>query len=330
MIYKEIIKSKFNKFPNLSYIDKVDSPFNYDLSSEDDLIGTKINEENLNDKLISDYKTIKEDEDRTEKNNNNDTISNEYKISNFYFDLISKKNSGNLQLNHNNTKDKNNLNGNKESKKRGRKRKRSDINESDKKEKNKNSNIHDRYSDDNMRKKCKNIILKFALEFLNKKIKEQYDGNIGKGKFRKELKILNQDEKVNSTVNIEKSFLTKTLKDIFSENISARLSNFPKNHNKILIESLIEEKDEEKKQYFIKLFNITFLDCLKYFRGEETGIGELEGFKTISSIKETLIEEQGEEYFDLFMYYMKNFKDIIESKKARKKKKLKIKIQKNY
>ena len=330
MSYKEIIKSKLNKFPNLSYIDKVDSPFNYDLSSEDDLIGTKINEENLNDKLISDYKTIKEDEDRTEKNNNNDTISNEYKISNFYFDLISKKNSENLKLNHNNTKDKNNLNGNKESKKRGRKRKRSDINESDKKEKNKNSNTHDRYSDDNMRKKCKNIILKFALEFLNKKIKEQYDGNIGKGKFRKELKILNQDEKVNSTVNIEKSFLTKTLKDIFSENISARLSNFPKNHNKILIESLIEEKDEEKKQYFIKLFNITFLDCLKYFRGEETGIGELEGFKTISSIKETLIEEQGEEYFDLFMYYMKNFKDIIESKKARKKKKLKIKIQKNY
>ena len=231
MIYKEIIKSKFNKFPNLSYIDKVDSPFNYDLSSEDDLIGTKINEENLNDKLISDYKTIKEDEDRTEKNNNNDTISNEYKISNFYFDLISKKNSGNLQLNHNNTKDKNNLNGNKESKKRGRKRKRSDINESDKKEKNKDSNTHDRYSDDNMRKKCKNIILKFALEFLNKKIKEQYDNNIGRGKFRKELKILNQDEKVNSTVNIEKSFLFKTLKDIFSENISARLSNFQKNHN---------------------------------------------------------------------------------------------------
>ena len=328
MSYKEIIKSKFNKFPNLSYIDKVDLPFNCDLSSEDDLICTKINEENLNDKLISDYKTIKEDEDKTEKNNNNDTISNEYKISNFYFDLISKKNTANLKLNHINTKDKSNLNGNKESKKRGRKRKRSDTNEADKKEKNKNSITHDRYSDDNMRKKCKNIILKFALEFLNKKIKEQYDGNIGKGKLRKELKILNQDEKVNSTVNIEKSFLFKTLKDIFSENISARLSNFPKNHNKILIESLMTEKDEEKKQYFIKLFNITFLDCLKYFRGEETGIVELEGFKTISSIKDTLIEEQGEEYFDLFMYYLKNFKDIIESKKARNKKKLKIKMQK--
>ena len=71
------------------------------------------------------------------------------------------------------------------------------------------------------------------------------------------------------------------------------------------------------------------MDCLKYFRGEKTGIRELEGFKTISSIKETLIEEHGEEYFVLFIYYLKNFKDIIESKKERKKKKLKIKMQKN-
>ena len=70
------------------------------------------------------------------------------------------------------------------------------------------------------------------------------------------------------------------------------------------------------------------MDRLKYFIGEETGIGELEGFKTISLIKNTLIEEQGEEYFELFMYYLKNFKDIIESKKARNKKKVKDKNEK--
>ena len=143
------------------------------------------------------------------------------------------------------------------------------------------------------------------------------------------MKILNQNEKVKSTVNVEKSFLVKTLKDIFSENISARLSNFPKNHNKVLIESLIKEQDEEKRQYFTKLFDLTFIDCLKCFRGEETGIEELDGFKTVSSIKDEFIEEYGEEYFDLFVYYLKNFRDIVESKKARNKKKLKIKIQKN-
>ena len=117
------------------------------------------------------------------------------------------------------------------------------------------------------------------MEFLNKKIKEQYDNNIGRGKFRKELKILNQDEKVNSTVNIEKSFLFKTLKDIFSENISARLSNFQKNHNKLLIESLITEKDEEKKQYFIKLFNITFLARLKFLEVKKLELESLKDLK---------------------------------------------------
>ena len=71
------------------------------------------------------------------------------------------------------------------------------------------------------------------------------------------------------------------------------------------------------------------MDCLKCFRGEETGIEELDEFKTVASIKDDLIEEYGEEYFDLFVYFLKNFRDIIENKKARNKKKLKIKIQKN-
>ena len=39
----------------------------------------------------------------------------------------------------------------------------------------------------------------------------------------------------------------------------------------------------------------------KCFRGEETGIEELDEFKTVSSIKDDLIEEYGEEYFDLFV-----------------------------
>ena len=93
----------------------------------------------------------------------------------------------------NTDKEKNNLSENKKSKKRGRKRKRSGLNEN--RENNKDANCHDRYSDDNMRKKCKNIITKFALEFLNKKIKEKYNDDLGKGKFKKQLKILNQEEK---------------------------------------------------------------------------------------------------------------------------------------
>ena len=170
------------------------------------------------------------------------------------------------------------------------------------------------------------MILKYALEFLNKKIKEIYNNNIGKGKFKKKLKILNQDKKVNLSLNDEKLFLDKTLGEIFSENISARLSNYPLNYNKILIESLISEKDAEKKKCFVNLFNITFLDCLRYFRGDEIYIKELNGFKKFSSIKEALIEKDGKDYVDLLIYYLQNFKQILENKKPRNSKTIKIKV----
>lgn len=164
-----------------------------------------------------------------------------YKIENYNFFIQGVQNF---------IKDKNN----KEIKKRGRKGKQSD-NDNNAKHK-----IHTKFSDDNLTKKSKNIILKYALKFINEKIDEKYQGDIGQGKFKKELKIISQKNKVKSTVNIDKSFFDKNLKDIFSENISARFNNFPKTFNKTLIESLLNEEDEEKNHisfnYLILHFQI--------------------------------------------------------------------------
>ena len=90
--------------------------------------------------------------------------------------------------------------------------------------------------------------------------------------------MISQTHKIKSSIEYEKFFLQKKLKDIFSENISKRLSNYTQNHNKIIIDLLINEKDEEKKNYFIKLFNITFIECLKYFSEDKISIKELNGF----------------------------------------------------
>ena len=89
------------------------------------------------------------------------------------------------------------------------------------------------------------------------KIKEKYKNNIGHGKFKKELKILDKKFKVKSTISEEKLFLTKTLKEIFSGDISSKNNNLPKEFNKVLIETLLEDNNEERKLYFIKLFNIS-------------------------------------------------------------------------
>ena len=110
------------------------------------------------------------------------------------------KNLSENSINAKNNKD--NKKNNKDTKKRGRKRKREEIDNNDTK-------IHNKFSDDNLRKKCKNIVLKSILEFINKKIKEQYNNKIGHGKFKKELKILDQEKKVKSTVSFDKSFINK-------------------------------------------------------------------------------------------------------------------------
>ena len=250
---------------------------------------------------------------RDDINKRNTYIYNDYKICSFNFFINSSK-SNKEQDNINQEKNKNNKNS---YKKRGRRKKKEneDIEKSEQK-------IHTKFSDDNMRKKCKNIVLKYALKSINEKIKEKYKNNIGHGKFKKELKILNQKNKVKSTVDVDKSLLDKTLKEIFSDNISNKSYNFPKNHNKTIIESLINEEDEEKRKYFNNLFNITFIEFLNYFIGNETctinNINLLNGFKDFSSIKEKLIQNQGEEYVNMMIFYLQNFKELINKKRPRK------------
>ena len=295
------INTKLNKTHSLYSLTQENPSNSFEIYSEGDLNASKIVEENLNDNLDTNLE-LSTKENRVIKINN---VYNTYKIENYNFFIQG------VQIF--NKKDKNN----KEIKKRGRKRKRND-NESDN---NKTLKTHTKFTDDNLTKKSKNIILKYALKFINEKIEEIYQGDIGEGKFKKELKIISQKNKVKSTVNIDKSFLDKNLKDIFSENISGRFNNFPKTYNKTLIESLLNEEDEEKKSYFIELFNITFSDCLDYFMDNKNNNKKLEGFIKFSSIKESLIQQEGKNYIDAFIYFLKNFKDIINNKKSRRRNK---------
>ena len=49
------------------------------------------------------------------------------------------------------------------------------------------SGKHSKYSDDNIRRTCKHIILTNLRDFINKKISEKYNNNIGNGIFIKKL-----------------------------------------------------------------------------------------------------------------------------------------------
>ena len=204
-------------------------------------------------------------------------------------------------------------------KKCGRKRKNQKRDEKDEN--------HNKFSDDNIINKCKHLVLKYTLEFLNNQIKIIYDGNIGKGSLKKELQIINNSQKTNAHVEFNKNFLKKKLCDIFSENISSKYRKYFKaNHNKLLIMELMNEKDENKKNFFIQLFNINFIQCLEHFIGKKY-IKELNGLKCFKQIEDKILnkyKEDGKDYVKFLKFYLENFEKIINIKEPRKPRKKKF------
>ena len=176
---------------------------------------------------------------------------------------------------------------------------------------------HNKYSNDNLRRKCKTLVLNSALEFLNEKIRDLYKGNIGSGISKKELVPLNRIYKVDTSIEKYKKFVYKTLGEIFSGNISTRFKiNLPE-YNKILIKRLLNDKDENKRLYFQRLFNIKFLKCIETFSGSDN-CKELKGFKTFNDIKNSLDYEYEPEYINRLEYYLKNFGEILINKNRKK------------
>ena len=181
--------------------------------------------------------------------------------------------------------------------------------------KRKNSNEigkHNKYSQDNIIRKIKTILLSILSSFINSFIYKIYDGNIGKGVFIKELKKLNQRQIIDSKNN--KLFLKKTLQDIFSDDISRKFTNYLPKHNKNVINNLINDEDPNKRRSFQHLFSLTFLECLMHFRRSKD-IPQLRGLKLFNDIRKDY--EDDLEYVNLLDYYIFNFEEIIMRKRQR-------------
>lgn len=175
-------------------------------------------------------------------------------------------------------------------------------------------NRNTRITDDHLRKKCKRIILDGIFNFLNQTIKKIYNNNIGEGVRIKELKPLNYETNSEMGIKYNKEFINKNIGEIFSNNISSRFTNFSKSHNKSLIINLLNEEDEGKKNFFRRLFGLTFLQCLEHFRGTVFYV-ELDGLIQINDIINNIIDE---EYKANLIYYFENYEKIINKKKERK------------
>ena len=176
--------------------------------------------------------------------------------------------------------------------------------------------LHNKFSDDNIIRKVKNAILQNTRIFINSKIKTIYEYKNNKFSKRKELLKMKKSQPISSRVDYNKNFLEKNLGEIFSDNISSKYIQYPSSHNKKLIESLINDEDEQKKKIFNEIFNLTFLDCLNHFRGRKI-IEELEGLNNLEDYIKRAKIIKDKEYCTIFKYFVNNFQKIIMDKKSR-------------
>ena len=187
-----------------------------------------------------------------------------------------------------------------------------------------NNFINEIYIPDIFVKKIKMLVLKKSYNFINEKIIKIFNNNIGKGICIKQLLPINKFVLYHSSVEEDKEFLNKKLKEIFSS-ISNKYTAVLNTKNKNLIDDLINL--EEHGKYFKELFELSFLDCLEHVRGTKNSelLDELPKIDDIINNEGILDEDEINIYKDV----INNYELIIEKKKRegqKKPKKMKNKI----
>lgn len=311
-------------FPTPNFpLHPITSPQPQDTSNNIYLLETKKDNEeksiiikNNNSEEINQIESFKGEKEKNESNNNNLENSHECKDKE-----ISNNNHKKVLFYVNDT-----ISTGSQTKKKNQDNKEaeSDNSEEKKSDEKKQAKTHNKYSDDNIRRKCKRIVLKYVMEFINKKLISIYQNNLGNGIKTKQLKQINKEQVSKSNIDFNQNFLNKTLKEIFSDSISTKYKNFPQENNKTLIQDLINEHDEGKRIYFNKLFDLTFLECLEHFINKKQ-IDELKGLMLYEEMKisqEELnnvdIAAGDDDYLATLDYNFINYEKILVNKKARK------------
>ena len=289
-------------YSDINFLDNSfeDNPFNFEFENKvftyDEKYEIINKEENYNNQIDkNNIKQEKKENENTEFDSKKKSVPPEFLFNQESQNIINNINI--YQNNNNYTK-----------KKRGRKNKKTGE-----------TGKHNKFSDDNLIRRCKSILLKYLLNFINITIKDVYQNNIGVGMNKMQLLKMNKKQIVNSKAKYNQEFLYKQLKDIFSDTITTKFKYHSIDHNKKLIQHLLNEKDEEKYKIFKPLFELTILECLNHFRGHNN-IKMLEGMTTLNEAYQEL-KDKSESYIDEFKNYINNFEKIIMNKKSRNRRK---------
>ena len=129
---------------------------------------------------------------------------------------------------------------------------------------------HTKYNLDNRVRKVKVLLKDALLEFINSKMKIEKMQLILEIEGKKYIaeKLLNIRPKLmeDITIRANRTLIDTPIKDILSDDISGAYKNYPLYYNKFVIEKIIENKNNKN---LIDILNMTFLECLKYYRKDK-------------------------------------------------------------
>ena len=171
------------------------------------------------------------------------------------------------------------------------------------------------YSNDNLLRRAKTILFDSLLKYDNYIISKVYNDHIGNGVNIKKLLKINHSQIKNINANYNRDLIKTSQGKIFSENISKRHTYYPEDHNKRLINKLLNENDDDKRIIFVNLFSKTLKECIQHITGQK--IEELKGLERFYENEINELEE-GDEFKKEIKKFIDNYETIINKKKPRK------------
>ena len=176
-------------------------------------------------------------------------------------------------------------------------------------------------------KDINNIILEIKLyekqmtklENKNEHNKYTFDNILRKINSKLILYVMDHSKASNSNILFNRVFLNQTLKEIFSDNVSTKCKTQEIKHNKDIIQNLLNEEDDEKREYFEKILNYKFIDVVKYLRGEKEGLDELGGLEFYDVSWNKIQKDKN--FYKYFLFNMANIEKLLQIKNPRNRKK---------
>ena len=167
-------------------------------------------------------------------------------------------------------------------------------------------------------RRTKILTLDSSFIFINEKIRNIYNNDIGRGIITKQFLPIDKKKISHSRAGLDKEFLNKKMKDILSDRISEKITNFLPTHNKELIDKLINDK-ENGGDYFKELFDLKFVDYLRHINGTQH-LEILNGLMKVDEIMKYKEFKIDKDEIPNYEKYFENYEWLIMNKSSRNRK----------